>query len=52
MELSRLTQPGQTFYGLGKMSDNIVIFGGGVPLKVSDTIIGGLGISSGTGEEG
>ena len=47
MELSRLTQPGQTFYGLGKMSDNIVIFGGGVPLKVGDTIIGGLG----TGEE-
>ena len=51
MELSRLTQPGQTFYGLGKMSDNIVIFGGGVPLKVGDTIIGGLGISGGPGEE-
>ena len=51
MELSRLTQPGQTFYGLGKRSDNIVIFGGGVPLKVGDTIIGGLGISGGTGEE-
>ena len=51
MELSRLTQPGQTFYGLGKMSDNIVIFGGGVPLKVGDSIIGGLGISGGTGEE-
>ena len=51
MELSRLTQPGQTFYGLGKMSDNIVIFGGGLPLKVGDTIIGGLGISGGTGEE-
>ena len=51
MELSRLTQPAQTFYGLGKMSDNIVIFGGGVPLKVGDTIIGGLGISGGTGEE-
>lgn len=51
MELSRLTQPGQTFYGLGKMSDNIVIFGGGVSLKVGDTIIGGLGISGGTGEE-
>lgn len=51
MELSRLTQPGQTFYGLGKMSDNIVIFGGGVPLKAGDNIIGGLGISGGTGEE-
>ena len=51
MELSRLPQPGQTFYGLGKMSDNIVIFGGGVPLKVGDTIICGLGISGGTGED-
>ncbi|MEI3412495.1 MAG: heme-binding protein [Blautia sp.] len=29
----------------------IVIFGGGVPLKAGDTIIGGLGISGGTGEE-
>ena len=28
----------------------IVIFGGGVPLKSGDTIIGGLGISGGTGE--
>ena len=29
----------------------IVIFGGGVPLKSGDTVIGGLGISGGTGEE-
>ena len=29
----------------------IVIFGGGVPLKVGDTIIGGLGVSGGTAEE-
>ena len=28
-----------------------MIFGGGVPLKSGDTIIGGLGISGGTGEE-
>ena len=39
------------FYVFVKLSDNIVIFGGGVPLKVGDTIIGGLGISCGTGEE-
>ena len=51
-ELSVLVQPGQTFYGVDKMDGGkIVIFGGGVPLKVGDTIIGGLGVSGGTGEE-
>ena len=51
-ELSILAQPGGTFYGVDKMDGGrIVIFGGGVPLKVGDTIIGGLGISGGTGEE-
>ena len=52
MELSALAQPGGTFYGVDKMDGGkIVIFGGGVPLKCGDTIIGGLGISGGTGEE-
>ena len=52
MELSRLAQPGGTFYGLDKMEGgNIIIFGGGVPIKAGDTIIGGLGVSGGTGEE-
>lgn len=52
MELAKLAQPGETFFGLDKMGDGkIVIFGGGVPLKCGDTIIGGLGISGGTGEE-
>ena len=52
MELASLAQPGGTFYGVDKMDGGkIVIFGGGVPLKAGDTIIGGLGISGGTGEE-
>lgn len=52
MELAGLAQPGGTFYGVDKMDGGkIVIFGGGVPLKAGDTIIGGLGISGGTGEE-
>lgn len=51
-ELSVLAQPGETFYGVDKLDNGkIVIFAGGVPLKVGDTIIGGLGISGGTGEE-
>lgn len=52
MELAALAQPGQTFYGVDKMDGGkIVIFGGGVPLKAGNTIIGGLGISGGTAEE-
>ena len=52
MELAGLAQPGGTFYGVDKMDGGkIVIFGGGVPLKSGDNIIGGLGISGGTGEE-
>ena len=51
-ELSALAQPGGTFYGLDKMEGgNIIIFGGGIPIKVGDTIIGGLGVSGGNGEE-
>ena len=52
MELSKLAQPGQTFYGLESLDGGkIVIFGGGVPLMVNGNIIGGLGVSGGTGEE-
>lgn len=52
MELGKLSQPGETFFGVDKLDGGkIIIFGGGIPIKVGDTIIGGLGISGGTGEE-
>lgn len=52
MELSKLVQPGETFYGLESLAGGkLVTFGGGVPLVQNGTIIGGLGISGGTGEE-
>lgn len=52
MELSKIAQPGGTFYGVDKLDGGkIVIFGGGILLKSGNTIIGGLGISGGTGEE-
>lgn len=51
-ELNALAQPGGTFYGLDKMEGgNIIIFGGGIPIKQGEMIIGGLGVSGGTGEE-
>ena len=52
MELGKLIQPGQTFAGLEQIeSDKLVFFGGGVPLFAGDNLVGGLGISGGTGEE-
>lgn len=49
-DLARLVQPGGTFYGLQNM-ERIVTFGGGVPLYENGVLIGGLGVSGGTGEE-
>ena len=52
MELGKLSKPGQTFAGLEEIEgDKLVFFGGGVPLFVGDQLVGGLGISGGTGEE-
>lgn len=52
MELGKLVQPGQTFAGLEQIErDKLVFFGGGVPLFAGDQLVGGLGISGGTGEE-
>ena len=52
MELSKIAQPGQTFYGVDKLDGGkIIIFGGGIPLKVDGKIVGGLGIRGGTGEQ-
>lgn len=52
MELGKLVQPGETFAGLEQIErDKLVFFGGGVPLFVGDKLVGGLGVSGGTGEE-
>lgn len=50
IELAKMAQPGQTFYGVDKLKD-VVTFGGGVPIKDGNRIIGGIGVSGGTGEE-
>jgi uncharacterized protein GlcG (DUF336 family) len=50
MELSALCQPGGTFYGLQAL-DKVITFGGGIPLYADGVMIGGLGVSGGTGEE-
>ena len=50
MELSALCQPGGTFYGLQAL-ERVITFGGGIPLYCDGVIVGGLGVSGGTGEE-
>lgn len=50
MELNQLCQPGGTFYGLQSL-EGMITFGGGIPLRVGGVIVGGLGVSGGTGEE-
>ncbi len=51
-KLAKLALPGETFYGIDKSNDGkIMIIGGGVPLEVNGQIIGGLGVSGGTGEQ-
>lgn len=51
LELQKLAQPGSTFYGVESANDRIITIGGGIPLIVDGELIGGLGISGGTGEE-
>lgn len=48
-ELGQLAQPGQPLFGIHNADGGrIVIFGGGLPLKRNDEIIGGIGVSGGS----
>ncbi|WP_432666508.1 cob(I)yrinic acid a,c-diamide adenosyltransferase [Wukongibacter baidiensis] len=51
-KVADLVQPGSELYGIQWTNNNrIVTFGGGYPLKASDKIIGGIGVSGGTVEQ-
>ncbi len=51
-ELGKLSQPGQPLYGIQYTNGGrIVIFGGGVPLKMDQAIVGAFGVSGGTAEQ-
>ncbi len=51
-ELKKLAQPGKPLYGIQWTNNGrIVIFGGGEPLTVDGTVIGGIGVSGGSEEQ-
>ena len=51
-ELGKLSQPGESLYGIQFTNQSkIVIFGGGGALMVGDTMIGALGVSGGSAKQ-
>lgn len=50
--LAQLAQPGAPLFGIEQGDDGrVVIFGGGVPVKVAGTIVGAVGASAGSIEQ-
>jgi uncharacterized protein GlcG (DUF336 family) len=51
-DLARLAQPGEPLFGIEQSNGGkVVIFGGGLPVLVGDTIVGAVGASAGTIEQ-
>jgi uncharacterized protein GlcG (DUF336 family) len=51
-ELSHLTQSGEQGFGLNTTNDSkVVIFGGGIPIKVEGVVVGAVGASGGSVEQ-
>ena len=48
-KLGKMAQSGKPLFGIDSTNhEKVVIFGGGVPLKLDDVVVGGLGASGGT----
>jgi uncharacterized protein GlcG (DUF336 family) len=48
-DLAKMSQSGKPLFGINTTNhEKVVVFGGGVPIKVGDVVIGGLGASGGT----
>ena len=51
-DLGDNAQPGQQFHGIDATNrGRVVIFAGGVPLTKNGEVVGGLGVSGGSGEQ-
>jgi uncharacterized protein GlcG (DUF336 family) len=51
-KIGKLAQPGEPLYGIAQtMPGKIVLFGGGLPLRLKEKVVGAIGISGGSVEE-
>jgi uncharacterized protein GlcG (DUF336 family) len=51
-DLAKLAKPGGDFYGIQVSNhDRVMIFNGGIPLKVEGEVVGAIGVSGGTGDQ-
>ena len=52
LELGRNSQPRDQFFGIHASNHGrVMIFAGGIPVKVNGQIVGGVGVSGGSGEQ-
>jgi uncharacterized protein GlcG (DUF336 family) len=52
LELGRNSQPGDQFFGIHVSNhERVMIFAGGIPLKINGQIEGAVGVSGGSGEQ-
>ena len=51
-ELGKNSQPGDQFFGIHVSNhDRVMIFAGGIPLKLEGIIVGAVGVSGGSGDQ-
>lgn len=50
-ELGEISKPGEMLYGIDTSCENIVLFGGGIPLRSQGEVIGAVGVSGGSVDE-
>jgi uncharacterized protein GlcG (DUF336 family) len=51
-DLAKITQSGQSGFGLNTTNHSkVVIFGGGVPIKIKGVVVGAIGASGGSAEQ-
>jgi uncharacterized protein GlcG (DUF336 family) len=52
LELGQNSQPGGQFFGIHVSNhDRVMIFAGGIPIKMNGQIVGAVGVSGGSGEQ-
>jgi len=52
LELGRNSQPGDQFFGIHTSNHGrVMIFAGGVPIKLKGQVVGAVGVSGGSGEQ-